>query len=96
MKKKKPISGRSLTPAKENPVPRKKSPEEDLAKRLALAYISHQGLISLQTAERNYGHEPVGDYWTALARQVFNDMGFALDHRLTEAQAKANGDPNAT
>jgi hypothetical protein len=45
----------------------------EIARRLALAFVSYQGCITYETARRRRGHHAPGVYWIALAKQVCAD-----------------------
>lgn len=47
--------------------------EMEVARRLAIAWVSYVSLVSYQTAMKRYGTQPPGDYWLSLARKVLAD-----------------------
>jgi hypothetical protein len=51
-----------------------RSQEETLGRNLASAYIATQHGIGMDYAKKTHAHEPVGEFWTSLARMVMEHM----------------------
>ena len=47
---------------------------DELARRIACAFVSYQMDTTYETARRNYGDETPGDFWLAMARLAI--LGF--------------------
>jgi hypothetical protein len=50
------------------------SEEVRLALNLSAAFTATRENIGLDYARKKYGHEPVSDYWVAVARMVIEDL----------------------
>jgi hypothetical protein len=53
------------------PIP---SQEEVLGRNFAAAFIATQQGIGLDYARRKHAHQPVGEFWTSLARMVIDHL----------------------
>jgi hypothetical protein len=61
----------------------------ELARRLFLAFASHQAGVAYSTLERRFRDQtPPGDYWIALAQQVTSDVAAAHDDAEDDAPAE--------
>jgi hypothetical protein len=67
---------RKTLPIRMSPEPNRAIPsqEEVLGRNLAAAFIATQQGIGLDYARKKHGHEPVGEFWTSLARMVIDRL----------------------
>ena len=60
-----------MGPERKHPIP---SEEEALGRNLAAAFVATREGIGLDYARKKYAHEPVGTFWTSLARMVIDHL----------------------
>lgn len=60
-----------IEPEPTRPIP---SQEEVLGRNFAAAFIATQQGIGLDYARKRYAHEPIGEFWTSLARMVIDHL----------------------
>jgi hypothetical protein len=60
-----------IAPEPNRPIP---SEEEVLGRNLAAAFIATQQGIGMDYARKKHSHEPVGEFWTSLARMVIDHL----------------------
>jgi len=67
---------RKTLPVRMSPEPKRaiKSQEEVLGRNLVAAFIATQQGIGLDYARKKHAHEPVGEFWTSLARTVIDHL----------------------
>jgi hypothetical protein len=60
-----------MEPEPTHPIP---SQEEVLGRNFAAAFIATQQGIGLDYARKKHAHQPVGEFWTSLARMVIDHL----------------------
>jgi hypothetical protein len=68
----------------EDPTVGSHSGVDELARRLAIAYVSYFTNVSYPTTLKNYGTQPVGPYWIAVAERVCADMAASNGNRFAD------------